>query len=621
MTSTIFTNIESGIINELMLARQSIKIAVAWFNSKNILNVLCWKLKGGVKIEIVMHYDSINNGSDTSLDFNEYKQLGGSLIWAKAEKSTMHLKYCIIDEAIVLHGSCNWTYRGFNQNDEGYDITHDEPELVKTYLDHFISLKNKYSTQQKTIQQPSTRIRTSKDNHLSKEERIRAFVNELKQTDITQYSTEYVKSFIDYWTFSVSSQKMRFEEKPDFLMMIEIEDWERKQAQMKEDEEFEEFCKTARVEAEKAYEDYCKYIENSFVWPDFSERLKEMNDVIEATEGLKTFKIGKKENSSNAYDYIKKCHLPAIVAEPISLFGVGKLQSKTFSLDGKQPIYKYDIQPNKRHIDRSVYRTEWEYLGWGKEFGGTLGKIIEQFNISLVEFVTIPPIEGIPPKDNYIKRYIESCVFLSRFAHKLSRKTGFLKKEHIRLLFEANYAIESYNNHCREKCEAFKDITIREAYKKSGIECPTYLVSLADETIGDVLESWNDLIHPSIFWLKLVNNISHNDDVEVLHHVEPSKSLLKAIDAIVHYGNQDWDEDWYIPDWYPRVRYILPHDVYYAREGFRFLSLEEACGFNTEGLELKPLKYYSDEICSWPRDDEWFARQCNDRKWLEKYHL
>ena len=180
MTETIFNNIESIIINELMLARKSIKIAVAWFNSQSILDVLCWKLKGGVKIEMILHYDLINSGKENSLDFNEYKRLGGTLIWAKSEKSTMHLKYCILDETIVLHGSCNWTYRGFNQNDEGHNITRNEPEMVGTYLNHFNSLKNKYSKFQKTTQLPPICNNVSKGKLLSKEERVQALPMEEK---------------------------------------------------------------------------------------------------------------------------------------------------------------------------------------------------------------------------------------------------------------------------------------------------------------------------------------------------------------------------------------------------------------------------------------------------------
>ena len=146
MTTTISDNFETRIINELMLAQQSIKIAVAWFNSKNILNILCWKLGGGVRVELILHYDEVNSGSESSLNFSEYKRLGGTLIWAKAEKSTMHVKFCIIDEKVLLHGSCNWTNRAFKRNDEVLNVTTDEPEMINSYLSTFASLKGKYTS-------------------------------------------------------------------------------------------------------------------------------------------------------------------------------------------------------------------------------------------------------------------------------------------------------------------------------------------------------------------------------------------------------------------------------------------------------------------------------------------
>lgn len=150
MTTTISDNFETRIINELMLARQSIKIAVAWFNSTNILNILCWKLRGGISVDLILHYDDINTGGESSLDFTEYMRFGGTLIWAKGQKSTMHVKFCIIDDKVLLHGSCNWTNRAFEKNDEVLNVTTDESEMVSSYLFTFLSLKEKYTAPTKT---------------------------------------------------------------------------------------------------------------------------------------------------------------------------------------------------------------------------------------------------------------------------------------------------------------------------------------------------------------------------------------------------------------------------------------------------------------------------------------
>lgn len=210
MTTTISDNFETRIINELMLAQQSIRIAVAWFNSKNILNILCWKLGGGVSVEIILHYDEINSGSESSLDFSEYKRLGGVLIWAKGEKSTMHVKFCIIDVKVLLHGSCNWTNRAFKKNDEVLNITTDEPEMINTYLSTFASLKGKYGSVaapfKKTDSSPysskkSPSQNTSKPvvyNSLSIDERKQQFLQALQPFE-RKYDNDYIHTFTEYW--------------------------------------------------------------------------------------------------------------------------------------------------------------------------------------------------------------------------------------------------------------------------------------------------------------------------------------------------------------------------------------------------------------------------------------
>lgn len=210
MTITISDNFETRIINELMLAQQSIKIAVSWFNSKSILNILYWKLGGGVKVELILHYDEINSVSDSSLDFSEYKRLGGVLIWAKGEKSTMHVKYCIIDEKVLLHGSCNWTYRAFNKNDEVLNVTTGEPEMINSYLYSFATLKEKYTSSATTFKSTGYTTQTRKkvphqnesktvvNNTLSIDERKHLFLQALQPFE-SKYDNDYINTFTEYW--------------------------------------------------------------------------------------------------------------------------------------------------------------------------------------------------------------------------------------------------------------------------------------------------------------------------------------------------------------------------------------------------------------------------------------
>lgn len=221
MTITISDNFETRIINELMLAQQSIKIAVAWFNSKNILNILCWKLGGGVSIELILHYDDINSGGESSLDFTDYKRLGGTIIWAKGDRSTMHVKFCIIDDKVLLHGSCNWTNRAFKKNDEVLNVTKDEPEMINSYLSNFASLKEKYTstanpfrrtgftTQAKNkglqINEPNAEVHKT----LSVDEKKQLFLQALQPFE-SKYDKDYIQTFVEYW-LAENMGKLRFE--------------------------------------------------------------------------------------------------------------------------------------------------------------------------------------------------------------------------------------------------------------------------------------------------------------------------------------------------------------------------------------------------------------------------
>lgn len=249
MTTPISDNFETHIINELMLAQQSIKIAVAWFNSKNILNILCWKLRGGVCVELILHYDEINSESESSLDFSEYNRVGGTLIWAKGEKSTMHVKFCIIDDKVLLHGSCNWTYRAFKKNDEVLNITTDEPEMINTYLSTFTLLKRKYSSVANPFKKtdytpyPSKKItsqNTSKPvvcNPLSIDERKQLFLQALQPFE-SKYDNDYIRTFTEYW-FAENRSRLRIETDengqtinaldvtPDYMDM-KLENWKSK---------------------------------------------------------------------------------------------------------------------------------------------------------------------------------------------------------------------------------------------------------------------------------------------------------------------------------------------------------------------------------------------------------
>jgi hypothetical protein len=129
-----FKALKPLVLEQIQTASSSIQIAVAWFTDQDILNLLVFKRKAGVRVILVLSNDSKNFDESYSLDFNGFKQIGGKLI--VADKAFMHHKFCIIDKAILLTGSANYTYNGFHKNSESIMLT-DNQEAIDDFLIQF----------------------------------------------------------------------------------------------------------------------------------------------------------------------------------------------------------------------------------------------------------------------------------------------------------------------------------------------------------------------------------------------------------------------------------------------------------------------------------------------------
>jgi hypothetical protein len=129
-----FKELKPLVLEQIQIASSSIQIAVAWFTDQDILNLLISKRQAGVRVILVLSNDSKNFDESYSLDFSVFKQSGGKLI--VADKAFMHHKFCIIDKAILLTGSANYTYNGFHKNSESIMLT-DNQEAINDFLIQF----------------------------------------------------------------------------------------------------------------------------------------------------------------------------------------------------------------------------------------------------------------------------------------------------------------------------------------------------------------------------------------------------------------------------------------------------------------------------------------------------
>ena len=138
--------IQNVIQKELFNAKQSIRIVVAWFTNDLLFQPLVLKQQAGVKVEIILNRDEINDSEENGIDFNELVNVGGIVRWNET-KQLMHDKFCIIDDSIVIFGSYNWTNKA-EYNEESITVSRSEAETIRFYLDKYRKLSEKYPAEE-----------------------------------------------------------------------------------------------------------------------------------------------------------------------------------------------------------------------------------------------------------------------------------------------------------------------------------------------------------------------------------------------------------------------------------------------------------------------------------------
>lgn len=152
MIKHVSNKIQNAIQMELFKAKESIKIAVAWFTNELFLQPLILKLQNGVSVELILNDDEINRGGESSLDFTEFLQAGGILRWNNS-KQLMHEKFCVIDNRIVITGSYNWTNKA-EYNSEVESIFYDEDNTTLFYNELFSKLSISFEKEANIVTSP-----------------------------------------------------------------------------------------------------------------------------------------------------------------------------------------------------------------------------------------------------------------------------------------------------------------------------------------------------------------------------------------------------------------------------------------------------------------------------------
>lgn len=135
MIEAHFENIRNLIIDNIRSSKTEIKIAVAWFTQRQLYDAVLDALERGVKVSLIIMKDFINCGI-YGLPLQNFVDRGGNLHFVTSRGWTMHNKFCLFDNSMVISGSYNWTYSAETRNAENVIAT-DDNDVCSRFDDYF----------------------------------------------------------------------------------------------------------------------------------------------------------------------------------------------------------------------------------------------------------------------------------------------------------------------------------------------------------------------------------------------------------------------------------------------------------------------------------------------------
>lgn len=108
------------ILQSINNARQEILVATSWFTDDLLFNALLRKCDEGVKVDLILG----DSQEDDKLNFQELINKGATVLKIKnVGYGMMHLKFCVVDRHLALHGSYNWSVNARKNNHESIIVT------------------------------------------------------------------------------------------------------------------------------------------------------------------------------------------------------------------------------------------------------------------------------------------------------------------------------------------------------------------------------------------------------------------------------------------------------------------------------------------------------------------
>lgn len=603
-----FDDIENIIINELMLARKSIKIAVAWFTDAEFIPTLVRKVRGGVEVEILLHHDEINHLGDTSIDFTEFIKHGGKLVWCKGNHSTMHEKFCIIDDEVLIEGTFNWTYYAEVRNDEHIIIFKECSDLVSQFVERYNNLKEKYkvgtpvnisglqnrskATNYTPIiaKNPETipRKRNNHGEHINMailKPRKLEFFRRVEALDKQGKSKDYIDEFCKYWTrvdMSIDGGYYLFE-KEVFDLQEKFIEFEEKYKDILAEREQEE--------QEKILNEYANNFRKNYIIinPEPTDYETKRNDSLRLLTNEFNSYADKLRNlpkdefcvnsgsckDDNAWDYLNRIGIPYVV--------------------DKDDWYHTLLYPQKG-------RCYGENLTEKIDIGDHIKNIINIENIIGKHLVVRDKLRDVTNDNFQRERALYIKMIEDGYSHKQIQDTVYknnnnmycyqggdgrtINAETFKDIIYAACGLKTYSFKILREIEK-KNIKVKDLYDVLGIDCPKSLedkywwshtrkdvlkelpINIFTESPYSICVHWN--LHP-------IDNNRFTKALETLCNIDLSVFKGNDPEGWRHYG--------------PWFNYWIPEEVIKEPLLFRGELENHICHETEEELLARPIDFY-----------------------------
>ncbi len=132
---------EAAVIEQIDGATHTVDLQAYSFTSRGIGSALVHAAARGVKVRVVLD----SKVAKEERREPDYLAAHGIDIWLDAQHPIAHNKVCLIDGAVLITGSFNFTEQAERSNAENLLVIHDHPKLVAAYEENFEEhLKHSY---------------------------------------------------------------------------------------------------------------------------------------------------------------------------------------------------------------------------------------------------------------------------------------------------------------------------------------------------------------------------------------------------------------------------------------------------------------------------------------------